>query len=88
MKTVPIKMPPAANAEAWVKRAEETRTPVLQAPKGPTKRLTLDVDAELHKAIKRGCADRGAQMADVVRDLLRREFLPDRKYDGTTNRIS
>jgi hypothetical protein len=76
MKTVAFKMPTPANAEAWVKGAEETRTPPPQAPKGPTKRLTLDVDAELHKVIKRGCADRGLQMADVLRALLEREFLP------------
>lgn len=39
-----------------------------------TKRLTLDVPLSLHRRIKRTCADRGEMMADVLRDILEREF--------------
>ena len=35
---------------------------------------TLDVSVELHKRIKTQCAQRGAKMADVLREVLEREF--------------
>ncbi|MBA1159345.1 plasmid partition protein ParG [Microvirga mediterraneensis] len=38
------------------------------------KRLTLDVPESLHKRIKRTCADRGEMMADVLREILEKEF--------------
>jgi hypothetical protein len=38
------------------------------------KRLTIDIPADLHRRVKRECADRGVKMADVVRDLLLAEF--------------
>jgi len=34
------------------------------------KRLTIDIPAELHTATKVACAQRGAKMADVIRELL------------------
>lgn len=42
------------------------------APK--MKRLTIDVSAELHSAIKVDCARKGIKMADAIRDLLTNEF--------------
>ena len=42
------------------------------APK--MKRLTIDVSAELHSAIKVDCARKGIKMADAIRDLLASEF--------------
>jgi hypothetical protein len=38
------------------------------------KRLTIDVPAELHRAIKTACAERGTIMADEIRLLLRAEI--------------
>jgi hypothetical protein len=38
------------------------------------KRLTIDIPLELHRQVKRECADRGIKMADIVRDLLTKEF--------------
>ena len=38
------------------------------------KRLTIDVSAELHSAIKVDCARKGIKMADAIRDLLASEF--------------
>nr|WP_246400314.1 plasmid partition protein ParG [Rhizobium metallidurans] len=38
------------------------------------KRLTIDVTENLHKRIKAQCAMRGTKMADVIRELLEKEF--------------
>lgn len=43
-------------------------------PKEPTKRLTIDVSADLHRRIKVGCALKGSNIADELRDLLERHF--------------
>jgi hypothetical protein len=79
MKKTVIKMPVSAAkqadpAEAWVQnRGEATVTP-LTAPAEPMKRFTIDVSEGLHKRIKMQCAARGQKMADVIRELLEREF--------------
>lgn len=70
MKTVAFKMPKPASADAWVSAAPE-RPP---APAEPMKRFTLDVPLGLHRRVKVACAARGLKMADVIRDLLEREF--------------
>lgn len=85
-KTVTMKMPiakPTAAADAWV---SETTADVSEAPKTSkvvalhadeteaNKRLTIDVTESLHKRIKAQCAMRGTKMADVIRDLLEKEF--------------
>jgi hypothetical protein len=44
------------------------------APAEPMKRFTIDVPESLHTRIKIGCAKRKAKMADVIRELLEREF--------------
>jgi len=63
-------------AEAWVHhRAAEAGTVVpLTAPAEPMKRFTIDVTETLHRRIKMQCAAKGVKMADVVRELLEREF--------------
>jgi len=38
------------------------------------KRLTIDVSANLHSAIKIECARKGVKMADAIRDILESEF--------------
>jgi hypothetical protein len=38
------------------------------------KRFTIDVPVDLHKRVKTACAERGAKMADMLRELLEREF--------------
>jgi predicted DNA binding CopG/RHH family protein len=79
MKKTVIKMPTRAvkqadPAEAWVQnRGEDTVTPPA-APSEPMKRFTIDVSEGLHKRIKMQCAARGQKMADVIRELLEREF--------------
>lgn len=77
-KKVTFRRPSGATAspDAWVAAgAEADGRPAVAAPvQEPMKRLTIDLPADLHRRVKRGCADRGIKMADVVRDLLDREF--------------
>lgn len=74
--------PSVQGADDWVKSRgsveEAVATPpnVVLLPQAaePMKRFTIDVTEELHKRIKSQCAQRGAKMADVIRELLEREF--------------
>lgn len=52
------------DADAWVKSRTAEKS----------KRLTIDVPAELHSRLKAACALRGAKMADEIRALLEREY--------------
>ena len=67
----PIPLPHPA--EEWV-GARSTAPAVASAPSGPTKRLTVDVPAELHKRLKVHCATAERQISDIVRELLEREY--------------
>lgn len=49
-----------------------TETP----PREKMKRLTIDISPTLHRRVKAGCAARGIEMADLMRQFLEREF-PD-----------
>lgn len=50
---------------------EETGTFLLQSK---MKRLTIDVSANLHSAIKVECARKGVKMSDAIREILEHEF--------------
>ncbi len=82
-KSVPFKMPAKAPdpADSWV--SERRETPEVAAPLPPAspdvpaepmKRFTIDVPASLHTRVKIGCAQRGLKMADVLREMLEKEF--------------
>ena len=43
-------------------------------PKEKMSRFTIDVPESLHRRVKMQCAGRGKKMADVMRELLEREF--------------
>jgi len=63
--------PVATDADAWVEsrgKAEPVRESV------PMKRLTIDIPADLHRRFKMDCADRGVKMADVLREMLERQY--------------
>lgn len=83
-KAVPFKPRPMAkptNADDWVGgsiAAPEAPAPVmaLVQPQEAMKRFTIDVSETLHRRIKASCANQGAKMADVIRDILEREFPP------------
>ena len=53
-----------STVDQWVESRDAERR---QSAK---KRLTIDISEELHRAIKSQCAQRGAKMADEVRELL------------------
>jgi hypothetical protein len=52
----------------------EPRVEPIAAPAEPMKRFTIDVPVSLHTRVKTECAKSGRKMADVVRDLLERQF--------------
>jgi ParG len=71
--------------QAWSKkiaRGEQAAAVVapmvepIAAPAEPMKRFTIDVTVSLHTRVKTECAKSGRKMADVVRDLLERQFPP------------
>ncbi len=57
-------------ADEWL----EEGTAKSSAPPGPTKRLTADMDLDLHKALKMYCAQHDRQIADLIRHLIAREI--------------
>ena len=69
------------NAEDWVSGAEDESGGSASAAEQadvPMKRLTIDIQEELHRRVKVGCALRGEKIADVVRRFLEEEFPPSR----------
>jgi hypothetical protein len=64
--------PAPAEADQWV----ESRTPAAPEPEpdAPSKRLTIDIPADLHRRIKSQCALRGTKIADEVRELLLQKY--------------
>jgi len=87
-KTVHFKTPStvAKAADGWVTSRAEGSATVAETPEaavvtafpqpaeGVMRRFTIDVSDELHKRIKAQCALRGLKMADVLREILEREF--------------
>ena len=71
MKKVTISTRPTSgsghtSADAWV---NDTISPAE-----PMKRFTVDVPLSLHQRVKSQCALRNLKMADVVRELLEKNF--------------
>lgn len=60
------------NPDAWVSGERISKPATAER----TKRFTFDVPESLHRRVKAGCAARGVDMADIMRDFLEREF-PD-----------
>ena len=74
-KVTPITKPLPPEADAFVSaRTADVSERIGSAPAEPMKRFTIDVSESLHKRIKTQCAGRGVKMADVIRELLEREF--------------
>jgi hypothetical protein len=63
------------DAESWV-RAADVRPNGNCAPANFTARLTIDITPELRGRIKVEAFRRGITVADMLRDLLAREFPP------------
>ena len=67
--------PPAnPQAEAWVRVGEASDLDALARGEVYTARLTLDVTPALRGRIKVAAFTRGITVADMLRDLLEREF--------------
>lgn len=84
-KTVAFKSPSKPkpiNPDDWVAERPDPDVPeprsgeVVPIPATPEamKRFTIDVSESLHKRIKAQCAMRGLKMADVIREMLEKEF--------------
>ena len=65
-----------ADPESWVKAAEALSTRASESA-GFTARLTIDVTPTLRGRIKIAAFQRGVTVADMLRDLLAREFPED-----------
>ena len=61
------------NPDAWIKAAEVEPTRIADAP-AFTARLTIDITPELRGRIKIIAFQRGVTVADMLRELLAREF--------------
>jgi predicted HicB family RNase H-like nuclease len=71
MKRIDFAMPLApATPDDWV----AARPELPAKPQEPTKRLTLDIPASLHRRLKVGCAERGITVAELVREMLDERF--------------
>lgn len=60
--------PTPSNVESWVEDRQ------LPPNRRPTRRLTLDVDAELHRRMRLACVQQGLVMADEIRRLIEERF--------------
>ena len=61
-----------ADPEQWIKSADAA--PRDGSSSGYTARLTIDITPELRDRIKIAAFQRGVTVADMLRDLLAREF--------------
>ena len=61
------------DANDWIKAADQPR-PVSSSGAGFTARLTIDVTPSLRGRIKIAAFQRGVTVADMLRELLAREF--------------
>ena len=73
-KTVKINARPKSSPDLdqWV----ETRAPTepQSKPAVKPKRLTIDIDPELHKQLKISCVQRDIQIAELVRQLIENDL--------------
>jgi hypothetical protein len=72
---------PAKNAEQWIQRGDRDTPSAAIKSALYTKRLTLDITPHLHGRIKLAAIAAGTTAADLLRDLLEREF-PERERDA------
>ncbi len=67
-KRVPIPQKPTA--DQWVAQGQDPEPP----PAAPIKRLTLDLPAPLHKAIKMRAVEEGTTILAMLQALLEQEY--------------
>ena len=66
-KNINLTMPSKKDADKWVQDKSQKTDEKM-------KRFTVDVPEGLHKRVKVQCYMRGKLMADVLREILEREF--------------
>ena len=69
-----IKIPTrAASKEAtdWVETRDK---PAASSSAGKPKRLTIDLDTELHRRLKIDCVQKDIQIADRIRGLIQKDL--------------
>ncbi len=69
----PTAKPAPSSPDEWVS-TDSTSPPQPTKPAEKTKRLTIDIPLSLHQRVKSQCALKGENMADVVRELLEKQF--------------
>ncbi|RIA37400.1 hypothetical protein DFR49_3284 [Hephaestia caeni] len=69
---------PAA-AEAWIAGPEDATPPTTPSPPVNSARLTIDVTPHLRRRLKLAALQRGVSVADMLRELLHREYPDDRE---------
>ena len=68
----PSKPRPANHADKWV--SGQTPAPKEVVRPAKAKRLTLDLDEDLHRRIKVACSLRGTTMVEEITKLLKKNF--------------
>jgi len=58
----------AANPDCWVENRDDSSAPT--APTVKPKRLTIDIDPDLHSRLKVHCAQRDVRIADLLRQQI------------------
>jgi hypothetical protein len=66
--------PSAQALDAFVQGKTDSVEPLALAEKRPLKRLTFDIDADLHKRIRLACLQKGEDMAVELRKILEHHF--------------
>jgi hypothetical protein len=61
--TMPARTKDKLDVDKWVEARDYESVAKTVKPK----RLTIDIDAKLHTCLKMSCAQRGIQIADLVR---------------------
>ncbi|QDS91622.1 ParG [Roseimaritima multifibrata] len=65
--TMSARPKPKPEVDNWVEMRESS---IDVKPRTKPKRLTIDIDPELHTELKISCAKRGIQIADLLRNLI------------------
>ena len=66
--------PRQQTGDEWVSDQTPATKEVQSAKTSVTKRLTLDLDEDLHRRIKLACTIRGSTMVEEITKLLEKEF--------------
>ena len=69
-------------AEAWIAGPQDATPPTAPSPPANSARLTIDVTPKLRRRLKLAALQRGVSLADMLRELLHREY-PDDAENGS-----